>query len=642
MCVINKFNKYIFLKYDLQMTECLTISRLALNIFITHYLGESKLALINKVSIFNFIKEGYFGGITEVYIPYCENGFYYDVNSEYPFVAKNPMPGNKCNYMEDFSGSGLNLDELFGYFYCRIKTNNGYLGLLPLHINGSLILANGEYYGVWFTEELKLARDNGYEVQVIKGYNFNKQYNVFNKFVDDLYDIKCNSKGSIKSITKLILNSPFGRLGMSINKPITDIVNKEKLDLIVSTRETRSIKELNHDQYIVTYNPEISKSVCEKNGLDYIKVLNKNKMDIENINRFSDVSIATAAAITSYARIYMNKIKLLILSLGGKIYYMDTDSIVTDIELPKNLIGGKLGQFKLEYKIKKGYFISSKTYCLVLDDGSEVIKSKGVYNDSLNSTDFMCMYYNKKDIRALKGDTKTNYEKGYVSIGVKEITLNHDAYTKRQKIYNNDGLWVDTRPLVIVDKEFICKSTDFVLVDYNSAYYNLDLINYIFPPRNKNLKLLPSPATLLCLPSPAILLCLPCPPTLLCLPKISTPWLVPIIPIPVTTISSLEVINLTGFLSILDKDKDYLEYLVPIIPIPDYYTTECSLINITGSLSILDLSYKEYLVLIVPNPDDYTTECSLINLTGYLSIMDPRKENLVPIVPIPDTSPSIK
>ena len=34
--------------------------------------------------------------------------------------------------------------------------------------------------------------------------------------------------------------------------------------------------------------------------------------------------------VTSYARIFMNKIKLEILNNGGLIYYTDTDSIVID------------------------------------------------------------------------------------------------------------------------------------------------------------------------------------------------------------------------------------------------------------------------------------------------------------------------
>lgn len=51
------------------------------------------------------------------------------------------------------------------------------------------------------------------------------------------------------------------------------------------------------------------------------------------------VSIAVSAAVTAYARIYMHKIKAMILELGGKIYYTDTDSIVTNIRLPDHLVG---------------------------------------------------------------------------------------------------------------------------------------------------------------------------------------------------------------------------------------------------------------------------------------------------------------
>jgi hypothetical protein len=141
--------------------------------------------------------------------------------------------------------------------------------------------------------------------------------------VNDLYVIKSTTKGSVKAISKLNLNSPLGRFGLSIDKPITDIVDKKKLDLLLSTCETQW-EMLSKDQYLVTYQPAISKKICEQSGLDYIKLLNKYKVDLENIDRFQDVSISTASAITSYARIYMNRIKLLILSLGGNIYYMET------------------------------------------------------------------------------------------------------------------------------------------------------------------------------------------------------------------------------------------------------------------------------------------------------------------------------
>jgi hypothetical protein len=57
------------------------------------------------------------------------------------------------------------------------------------------------------------------------------------------------------------------------------------------------------------------------------------------------------------------------------------------------------------------------------------------------------MYYNKSNIRATKYNTITNYEKASVLIEKKDIILNQDSYTKREKIYDNKGIWIDTCPL---------------------------------------------------------------------------------------------------------------------------------------------------------------------------------------------------
>lgn len=62
---------------------------------------------------------------------------------------------------------------------------------------------------------------------------------------------------------------------------------------------------------------------------------NKLETDISNLKAdfksgvVDRISISTASAILSYARIYMQKVKLDILSKGGNIYYSDTDSITT-------------------------------------------------------------------------------------------------------------------------------------------------------------------------------------------------------------------------------------------------------------------------------------------------------------------------
>jgi hypothetical protein len=295
---------------------------------------------------------------------------------------------------------------------------------------------------------LKFAKNNGYEITVFKGYTFNKVYNVFDKYVDDLFKIKANSEGSVKLITKYLLNSLLGRFGMSILKLVSEMVSMDKYTEILSTKPVNSAISISDNDMLVSYSNVISKKITNEHGLDYIEVLNnKSNQDVEKLHSFDDVAISISAAITSYARIYMSQIKLDIISKGGKIYYSDTDSIVTDIALPDNLVGNELGQFKLEYKLKEAYFISSKTYCLVLEEEhitkknkGTVIKSKGVFENSLSLKDFKTMYFDQKKVKATKADSKSNYKVGYVNIDTKEVILNFDSYTKRDKIYNKEGL----------------------------------------------------------------------------------------------------------------------------------------------------------------------------------------------------------
>jgi hypothetical protein len=89
-----------------------------------------------------------------------------------------------------------------------------------------------------------------------------------------------------------------------------------------------SYKMISNQKVLVNYVPKLDIDILESHNLDFIKVLNKYK-DNELQTR-DNTSIVISAAVTAYARIKISKIKLDILSRGGKIYYSDTDSIVTN------------------------------------------------------------------------------------------------------------------------------------------------------------------------------------------------------------------------------------------------------------------------------------------------------------------------
>lgn len=448
--VLSEFSRLIYIHFNVQMVESLTITRLALNIFKQNYYENNNIPSINKIYLFNFISEAYFGGITEVYKPFGQNLVYIDINSLYPFAALSPMPGTNCVYMETFEEKGLNLDNLFGFFYAKVKTNNQYLGLLPVRNEKGLIFPQGEFTGIWCSEELKFAKSHGYDITVISGYQFNKVNNIFNHYIMELYNLKKSATGLLKLIYKSLLNNFLGRFGLNIIKPITQTVNRERRDFIFATRVVHSETILNQNKFLITYDPIVSKEICFEHGLDINKVhLKEYKTNIEkNLDLFKDVSIATAAFVNSYARIQINKFKIDILKRGGAIYYSDTDSLVLDKNfLNEEWLGSEIGKFKLEYDIKEAYFISNKTYCLLLNNGETVIKTKGVINSSISIEQFKSMYFENKNVIATKINSITNYEKASVVIEKKDVVLNYNSYTKREKIYNNEGIWIDTKPL---------------------------------------------------------------------------------------------------------------------------------------------------------------------------------------------------
>jgi len=63
-----------------------------------------------------------------------------------------------------------------------------------------------------------------------------------------------------------------------------------------------------------------------------------------------------------------------------------------------NWINNEIGKFKLEFEVKEAFFISNKTFYLVLNNGESIIKTKDIINKFLNIKDFKYMYWNKKKI----------------------------------------------------------------------------------------------------------------------------------------------------------------------------------------------------------------------------------------------------
>lgn len=252
--VLTKANKQVFLDYNANITDNMTISGLAVRIFLKDFY-KNNIPNINKASLYKDLKQSYYGGITEVYKPYGKNLFYYDVNSLYPYVALQDMPGLTCSkvsFFEDYE----NIDMLFGFFYCRIETPlDGYLGLLPIRTNGGdLIFPLGQWEGWYFSEELKFAKEHGYKIKVLKGYTFDRVPDVFTDYINKVYPIKSNTTNkSQKAMAKSLLNNLLGRFGINMDKPITKILSREEFERKMLMYKIMSYKDISEHKVLVMY-----------------------------------------------------------------------------------------------------------------------------------------------------------------------------------------------------------------------------------------------------------------------------------------------------------------------------------------------------------------------------------------------------
>lgn len=120
-----------------------------------------------------------------------------------------------------------------------------------------------------------------------------------------------------------------------------------------------SYKYTSEDKILVSYIPKVDLDLIKDNNLDIIKVL--NSFSDNEVQHMNASSIPISAAVNSYGRIHISKIKLDILKSGGDIFYSDTDSIVTNIKLDDSMIDSKeIGKLKFEHTVKSGIFISGK------------------------------------------------------------------------------------------------------------------------------------------------------------------------------------------------------------------------------------------------------------------------------------------
>ena len=141
------------------------------------------------------------------------------------------------------------------------------------------------------------------------------------------------------------------------------------------------------------------------------------------------------------------------------VLYTDTDSLFKKIPFNKNLIGNKVGEFKLEHGglIYRAVFVSNKFYCVISQNG--VFSTNKGIRDKIQFSEFKKLLKDepitKKEYRWKRDLNNENIKK--------EVNLDYviyGKYEKRKKLYSL-GKWIDTTPLFVNEDKIV--TTDIVI-----------------------------------------------------------------------------------------------------------------------------------------------------------------------------------
>jgi hypothetical protein len=196
-------------------------------------LPEDKIVVLNGVAM-NTVKQAYYGGISEAYIPQGRVIKSFDVNSLYPSVMRDEyMPVGQPWY---FTGDPINLgreDMLFGFWKCKVWSPKGELLCPPMvhrimtELGMRSLTPLGNWEATYFSPYiLYMQYKYGYRFEVLGGIAFQKE-KIFASYIDPIYASKASrsSDDPMRYVDKAFVNNLYGRFGLIPTNEKTRIVS---------------------------------------------------------------------------------------------------------------------------------------------------------------------------------------------------------------------------------------------------------------------------------------------------------------------------------------------------------------------------------------------------------------------------------
>ena len=339
--VIESFGRSVSKDLKIDITQCMTGASLSKKNFFKNYYDMKNYPVYTlKKEHDGFIRKTYFGGRVECFKigEIVGKSYYMDFTSLYPDVGRKDLPygepieynikkvsEKKANLLNSINR--LNLDnptyytyeneiqklpkDFFGWVKVLVKTKDK--KAIPKH---SVLKDNRLIFPIFddwvettiFSEELDY---DIYEYKYLKMLKF-KKAPILKKFFEDGFSKKAKAKANgdlaMAQAHKIIINSGYGFWGLK-----------------TKNRDGVVIEDINSNEYLDYLKCDRLLGTREYGDYRISRVL-KN-LNVKNFN------VGISAAISSYARSKLHSLLVDIKGVGGSLYYCDTDSIISNINI---------------------------------------------------------------------------------------------------------------------------------------------------------------------------------------------------------------------------------------------------------------------------------------------------------------------
>ena len=403
--LVKKFLSTLMPGKPLELNNCYSVASLTMHVYRSLYQkvqikGEDDRELVN------IIRSSYYGGITQAFKKHSLKAYYYDINSSYPYVMTGKIP---YKFVKKMVYDHTALIETNLYYARAVYKDQVIITGLPTRTkDGLYYFKQVDWSWRWGCEILQ-DMPRFQELEIKECMVFEADY-IFREFILDMYERRKATKNEDEKLFyKLLMNNLYGKFGQR-EFPDTYYIEAKYLKEFLAGAHNADL------QYSFNIIPD------EKYE---IKV-----MDTKNIHWIGSC-VKIASFITAKAR--SNLLNAIHLLGDDHIFYCDTDSILTDRELPPEKVGAELGQFKLEHEVEEGFYFAPKLYYLETLHG-QIYKAKGV----MNPAELIINYMTKGKEEIFNENTfQRKYGQVLVYAQIKTINMENK---RRKWVNDNDSV----------------------------------------------------------------------------------------------------------------------------------------------------------------------------------------------------------